>query len=140
MMNSNEETFDEKDKKFLKKHWRIFVVFAVIFSVAAIVALFVLTWFIDTAQATGFVPTLLGQWTVGYVIDFILHLIFWELLFVGSWLIVIVGVIGYRWYKTFTEERSEEFHSPNRSLGRRTGALAQAHVERAVPAMAHACR
>jgi hypothetical protein len=107
MMNSNEESFDEKDKKFLKKHWRMMVVFTVIFIIAAVVALYVLTWFIATAQATGFVPALLGQWTVGYVIDFILHLIFWELLLVGSWLIVVVGVIGYRWYKTFTDEEKE---------------------------------
>ena len=76
MMTSNEETFDEKDKKFLKKHWRMFVVFAVIFSVAAVAAIYVLTWFLATAQATGFVPALLGQWTVGNVIDFILHIIF----------------------------------------------------------------
>ncbi|MHA1909153.1 MAG: hypothetical protein ACW98Y_17795 [Candidatus Thorarchaeota archaeon] len=106
-MNTDEEMFDEVDRKFMRKHWKTMSVFGVIGGAAIVVGLFVLTWFLATAQATGFVPAALGQWSVGIVINFILHLIFWELLLVGSWVAVLGAAIGYRWYKTLTDEEKE---------------------------------
>lgn len=115
-MNNDEILMDDKDKKFVRSHWRMLAVIAVFFSVAAIAGLYVLLWFIATAQVAGFIPAMLGQWTIGYVINFILHLIFWELLLVGSWVLVIVAIIFMKWYNKLPEEerRKESKRTSNR--------------------------
>ncbi|MFX1441134.1 MAG: hypothetical protein ACFFFD_12885 [Promethearchaeota archaeon] len=107
MMNENEEFLDEEQKRFLKRHWRMTIVFAVVFAAAVIAAVLVLLWFIDTAQTSGLVPSVLGEFTVGYVITFFLHMIFWELLLVGSWVLVIVAVIIVKWYMKLPEEERD---------------------------------
>ncbi|MHA2201225.1 MAG: hypothetical protein ACXABN_15215 [Candidatus Thorarchaeota archaeon] len=84
-MNTGEEFLDAEGKRFLRRHWRMAIVFAVLFSVVVAAAVYVLLWFLATAQATAFIPATLGQWSIGHVINFILHLIFWELLLVVSW-------------------------------------------------------
>ncbi|MFW9913566.1 MAG: hypothetical protein ACFFEU_13900, partial [Candidatus Thorarchaeota archaeon] len=71
-MNEREELLNEEQKRFLKRHWRMTIVFAIIFAVAIAVAILVFIWFIDTAQATGLLPSVLGEFTVGYFITFIL--------------------------------------------------------------------
>jgi hypothetical protein len=112
----NNDTLDENDRRFIRRHWKMLSVFGVIGAAAVVAAVLVLTWFVATAQATGFVPAVLGEWTVGYFINFVLHLIFWELLLVGSWVAVVVGVLGYRWWNSLSPEEKVR---PKR--GRREG-------------------
>ncbi|UCH04333.1 MAG: hypothetical protein JSW05_12305, partial [Candidatus Thorarchaeota archaeon] len=88
MMDADEEFLDEAEKRFLRKHWRMTIVFAAIFAVVVAAAILVFLWVVADAQATALVPAVLGQWTVGYLITFILHVIFWELVLVVSWTIV----------------------------------------------------
>ena len=107
MMNEREEFLDEGQKRFLKRHWRMTMVFAVIFAAAIAVAILVFLWFIDTAQATGLVPSVLGEFTIGYLITFLLHMIFWELAFVVSWVLVVVAAIYFLWYKQLPEEEQD---------------------------------
>ena len=112
-MGFNDEKLDEHDKKFLRKHWRIMSLFGVIGMVAVIAAVYVLTWFVAIAQTTGFVPSTIGEWSVGNFVNFVIHLIFWELLLVVSWVLVLVGIIFYRWWPTLTDE--EKKGKPKRS-------------------------
>ncbi|MFX0056150.1 MAG: hypothetical protein ACFFAX_10065 [Promethearchaeota archaeon] len=107
MMNESEEFLDEKQKRFLKRHWKMTIVFAVIFAAAVAVAILVFLWFIDTAQTSGLVPSMLGEFTIGYLITFILHMIFWELALVASWVIVAVAAIYFLWYKQLPEEEQD---------------------------------
>jgi hypothetical protein len=106
-MSNNEEFLNEGEKRFLKKYWKMVIIFAAIIAAGAIGAVLVLQWFVATAQATALVPSLLGQWTVGAVITFILHLIFWELLLVGSWILILVLVIVFQWYRKLPDEERE---------------------------------
>ena len=106
-MGFNEEMLDEHDKKFLRKHWRTMSVFGVIAIAAVIAAVYVLTWFVATAQSTGFVPATIGEWSIGHFFSFVLHLIFWELILVVSWVIVLVAVVFYRWWKTLSDEEKQ---------------------------------
>ncbi|MFW9871334.1 MAG: hypothetical protein ACFFFO_17155 [Candidatus Thorarchaeota archaeon] len=106
-MNSGEEFLDEEEKRFLKKHWRMILPMIILAAVAVVAVVFVFTWFVALAQSTVLVPSTLGLWSVGHVITFILHLIFWELLLVGSWVLVIFLVIIIRWYMKLPEEERE---------------------------------
>ncbi|MHA1964056.1 MAG: hypothetical protein ACXACG_13980 [Candidatus Thorarchaeota archaeon] len=110
-----EEQLDEEKKKFLLKHWKVALVMAVNFVAAAIVALLVFLWVMNDAIATTLVPVSLGEWTVGYIITFILHVIFWEVVFVATW--VIPCIVGYYWW--FSKQPDADIWKPGR--GRREG-------------------
>jgi hypothetical protein len=107
MMNEHEEFLDEEQKRFLRRHWKMAIVFAVLFAAALAAAILVFLWFIDTAQATDLVPSVLGEFTVGYLITFFLHMIFWELVLVVSWVLVVVAAIYFLWYKQLPEEEQD---------------------------------
>ena len=65
--------------KFIRKHWNIVAVFVAAGILAFIGAVYVFLWFVGNAQSTGLVPSTLGLWTMGNIVSFILHAIFWEL-------------------------------------------------------------
>jgi hypothetical protein len=108
MMNDNEMFIDEKNKKFVREHWRMLTALSMFFSIAAVAGVYVALWFIESAQAVGFIPAALGQWTIGYVITFVFHLIFWELLLVVSWVLVIVALTFTQWYNKLPKEDRRE--------------------------------
>jgi len=116
-MNTDKALPGEVEKRFLRRHWKMAIVLAVLFSGAAIGALLVLLWFVATAQATGLVPLVLGQWSIGAVITFILHLIFWELVLVGSWVILVVAVIFVKWYRGLPAEERAGWHRRGKREG-----------------------
>jgi hypothetical protein len=119
------ETGSENDskiwKKFLRKHWNmvfLFVVGAILVSIGAIL---VYSWFVGDAQSTGLVPATLGLWTLGHLVTFILHLIFWELLFIGI-PVAIAAIAGWLWWKQIPyEERKEYQFFGNRSRAENGG-------------------
>jgi hypothetical protein len=101
-------------KNFLAKH-RIAVA---IFVVAAVLAfagsVYVFFWFAGNAQSTGLVPSILGFWTVGNLVAFILNLIFWELLIIG--IPVLIGaVVGWQWWKRLPVEEKGYYFFRKRS-------------------------
>lgn len=96
-------------KKFLRKHWNIVALFVVAGILAFVGAIYVYLWFVADAQSTGLVPTTLGLWTMGHLVTFILHAIFWELIFIG--IPAIIGaVVGWQWWKRLPDEERKEYH------------------------------
>jgi hypothetical protein len=96
-------------KKFMRKHWNIVAVFVVAIILAVAGAVYVFWWFTGYAQTTGLVPSTLGFWSMANAVFFILHLIFWELVFIG--IPAIIGaVIGWQWWKRLPEEEKKEYH------------------------------
>ncbi len=110
MMAENQSENDtELWKKFLKKHWKMVFLFVAGAVLASIGAIIVYLWFVGDAQLTGMVPTTLGLWTMGHVLTFTLHLIFWEVLIIGI-PVVIAAVAGWLWWKNLPEEEKKEYH------------------------------
>jgi hypothetical protein len=99
MVNTSEEQLDEEKRRFLLIHWKMTLVMAVCIAAAAIVALLVFLWVVNEAVATALVPVALGDWTIGFVVTFILHVIFWELLLVVSWGIPLAAVLYWQFSK-----------------------------------------
>jgi hypothetical protein len=96
-------------KKFLRKHWNMVALFVVAVILAVVGAVYVFLWFVGDAQSTAMVPSTLGLWTMGNLVTFILHLIFWELLFIGV-PAIIGAVIGWQWWKRLPDEERQEYH------------------------------
>ncbi len=95
-------------KIFLRKHWKMLVLFVVGAILASIGAILVYLWFVGDAQLTGLVPATLGLWTMGHFVTFLLHLIFWELLFIGI-PVILAAVAGWIWWKKLPDDEKEEY-------------------------------
>jgi hypothetical protein len=103
------ENGSEAWKKFLRKHWSVVAIFAVAAILAFVGAVYVFLWFVGNVQSTGLVPAALGLWTMGNVVTFILHLIFWELLLIG--IPAIIGAAaGWQWWRRLPGEEKKEYH------------------------------
>jgi hypothetical protein len=107
-------------KKFMRKHWNIVAVAIVAAILAVIGAVYVFVWFVGNAQSIGLVPSTLGLWTMGNVVTFILHAIFWELVLIG--IPVAVGaIIGWQWWKRLPAEEKKEYHMGKGSRSSKAG-------------------
>jgi drug/metabolite transporter superfamily protein YnfA len=101
---------DEKIwKKFLRTHWKMLVLFVVAAILAIAGAILVFLWFVGDAQVTSLVPATVGLWTIGYLVTFLLHLIFWEVLFIGIPVIITVAAIYFLWWKKIPDEERKEY-------------------------------
>ncbi|MFX0068992.1 MAG: hypothetical protein ACFFA1_08575 [Promethearchaeota archaeon] len=109
MAETNEEASRKVFVKFLRRQWKMTLVIAGVIAAAAITALFVFLWVVADAQATGLVPATIGLWSVGSLITFILHVILWEFVFVGTWGIPIAALIYLLWWKKIPDEERREY-------------------------------
>ena len=109
MIAETESKNDEKIwKKFLRNHWRLCVLFIVVAALAIIGAIYVFLWFVGDAQFTGLVPESLGLWSMGYLVTFLLNLLFWEVIYVVIPVLIAIGLIyTLGWKKIPDEERKE---------------------------------
>ena len=119
MGETNEEIDRKVFIKFLRRQWKMTLVIAAVIAGAAIAMLFTFLWVVADAQATGLVPATLGLWTVGYLITFILHLILWEFVFVGTWGIPVAVLIYLLWWKKLPEEERAEYEGEPKKKRRR---------------------
>lgn len=110
---------DKVWKKFLRSHWQMLALIIVIGVIAVIGAIYVFLWHVGQAQSSGLVPVLLGSWSMGHFITFMLHLIFWEVVFIGIPLLIVFAVIYTQWWKKLPDmERTE--YSRAHLFGKRT--------------------
>ncbi len=114
MTEQNEAESGNYWKRFIRKHWAIFIVFVVAAILAIVGGLVVFLWFVGNAQSTGLVPSVLSLWTMNNVVLFILNAIFWELILIGI-PIAIGALIGWLWWKRLPWEEKKGDKSRSRS-------------------------
>jgi drug/metabolite transporter superfamily protein YnfA len=111
MMENGSESSEKIWKKFLRIHLKMLVVFVVVAILAVTGAILVFLWFVGDAQATSLIPGSLNLWNMGYLVTFLLHMIFWEIVFIGIPLIITALAIFFLWWKKLpTQERHEYRH------------------------------
>ena len=95
-------------KKFVRRHWTMLSVWIAAAVITVIGAILVFLWFVGDAQATSLVPGTLNLWTMGYLVTFLLNVLFWEIILIGIPVIVFVATMYFFWWKKLpVEERSE---------------------------------
>jgi hypothetical protein len=110
MIAETESEIDEKIwKKFLRKHWKMLIVFIVGAILAAIGAIYVFLWLVGEAQLTGLVPATLGLWSMGHSITFLLHLFFWEFIYIGIPVIIAAAATYLLWWKKLPDKERKEY-------------------------------
>lgn len=118
MMTEVENKFNWKG--FLRRHWSIMAAFTVVAVLLFIGAVYVFLWFVGEAQSTEMVPTTLGLWTMGNIVTFILHAIFWLIIFIGI-PAIIVAIAGWQWWKRLPQDEKAQHHFGKSSRSRDGG-------------------
>jgi hypothetical protein len=119
----SEEVMVEKGsdwKRILRKHWSIAAIFIIAGILLIAGAVYVFLWFVGDAQLTGLVPSVLSYWTMGNMLMFALHLIFWELVIIGI-PVAVLGVAGWQWWKRLPAEEKAEYHRSGKHSRARDG-------------------
>jgi hypothetical protein len=101
-------------RSFVKRHWGAVTIFAVAAALFVAEAVYVFWWFVGSAQSSGLVPLLLGRWTMGNLVSFILYSILWELLLVGI-PVAVAAIIAWMWWKRLPLEERAAYHMGGRS-------------------------
>jgi hypothetical protein len=105
-------------KKFLRKHWKMLVIFIVAAIVVVAGAILVFLWFTGNAQTTGLIPTTFGLWAMGHVVSFILWMILWEFLLIGIPAIIVLAAIYFLWWKKLPADEKEEYRRGHLFFGK----------------------
>ncbi len=109
MAEARSENGQEIWRKFSRKHWPMLVLVAAGIILGSAGAILVSVWFVGDAQSTGLVPRILGLWTMGHLVTFLLRLILWEALFVGI-PTILAAVAVWRWWNKLPVEEKTEYH------------------------------
>jgi uncharacterized BrkB/YihY/UPF0761 family membrane protein len=112
IMSENEEPEVEAFWRNKIKEFKWIFLILIIAAICIITGvILVLIWFIETTPI-GFQGTAtVGQWTLDWVVGFIILLCLWELLFVGVPTVLFFGIGGYLWWRRLPDEKKEEFKS-----------------------------
>jgi hypothetical protein len=106
----------------MHKHWIAFTSFIATAVLLAAGAVYVFVWFTGNIQTVGLVPSSLGLWSMGDLVTFILHGIFWMLLLIGI-PVAVGGIIVYLWWRSVPESEKSYYNlSSKSSRGKRSSA------------------
>lgn len=108
-MSYEEKSKETYWKEFAKKNWKLIAVAFVACVILFIVALLVLILYINTSPIGGMGTWTLNDWTLNYIVGFMIQIILWELLFVGLPAGIFFGVGGYLWWSRLSEEDKQEY-------------------------------
>ncbi|MFX1324535.1 MAG: hypothetical protein ACFE8N_06240 [Promethearchaeota archaeon] len=113
---------EEKDEVFwfkkLRQHWKILAVaiFALICVITGVILVFI--WFVESSPIGAYGEATLNDWTLDWVVGFVILLTLWELLFVGVPTALFFGVGGYLVWRRLPDEEKEEFKAREKSRKR----------------------
>ena len=101
-------------RAFFRRHWGAVTVFVIAAALAVAWAVYVFWWFVGNAQSTGLVPSTLGLWTMGNLVNFIIYSVLWELLLVGI-PAALAAVGAWMWWRRLPYEERMGYHWGKRS-------------------------
>jgi hypothetical protein len=113
-METSEKKTESFWRQFIRSHWKMGVGITAGIATVVVVGVWVFLWYIAVAQAAGFIPATLGQWTIGYVLAFCLNVLFWELVFVVSWVLPLGALVYFQWFKKLPAEEQKMFDSDSK--------------------------
>jgi len=109
-MEKEQENSDAQFWKVeIKKHWKVLILFLVAIVILAIIAVNVLIWHIQTSPIGNYGKATFDQWSLDWIVRFIILLILWELLFVGLPAALFFGLGGYLWWQQLPADEKKMY-------------------------------
>ena len=105
---SEEKSEETYWKEFAKKNWKLIAVAFAACVILFIVALWVIIAYINASPIGGMGTWTLNDWTLNYIVGFMIQIILWELLLVGLPAGIFFGLGGYFWWSRLSEEDKQE--------------------------------
>lgn len=106
----------------IKKHWKIMILAIIAIVSLCVVAVWVFIWHIETSFIGDFGKATFNEWSLDWVVRFMIVLILWELLFVGIPAGLIFGLGGYIWWKGLPQDEKSMFKKQETKSNKRKGA------------------
>ena len=117
MEEEQKKSMEQFWKEEIKKHWKVLFLCVVAIVVLSIIAVTVLIWHIQTSPIGNYGTATFDEWSLDWIVRFIIGLILWELLFVGVPAGLIFGLGGYLWWQRLPSDERTKFkeqHSKNK--------------------------
>lgn len=109
-MSNEEKVSEEQFWKGIVKEYRTIIIIAIVAVIVLFIgALLVGYWFIQTTPLGGQGTWTFDEWTLNYLVGFMILIMLWELLFIGVPAGVFFGVGGYIWWSNLPQEKKQEF-------------------------------
>ncbi|MFX1293977.1 MAG: hypothetical protein ACFFD2_03825 [Promethearchaeota archaeon] len=118
-MVENEQNNDKIWKEFLRNHWKFCIIVVVGVVIAISGAVLVFLWRVSEAPTALGTPVNIGNWTVGFMVIFILNLILWEFLIIGIPILVAIAACYLLWWNKLPEEEKEKYKGDPKKKGSR---------------------
>ena len=96
-------------KEEIKQHWKMLVLCIAAIVVLLVIAVNVVIWHIQTSPIGNYGTATFDQWSLDWIVRFLIVLILWELLFVGVPAGLIFGLGGYLWWQRLSSEEKTQF-------------------------------
>ena len=96
-------------KDEIKKHWKVLILLIAAIVILSIIAVNVVIWHILTSPIGNYGNATFDQWSLDWIVRFVIVLILWELLFVGVPAGLIFGLGGYLWWQRLTSDERTKF-------------------------------
>ncbi|MHA2184735.1 MAG: hypothetical protein ACXAAI_07005, partial [Promethearchaeota archaeon] len=94
--------------KWMKKHWKVLAIVIAAGICLLIGAILVGIWFIETTSIGNYGDAFIGDWSLNWIVGFVILLFLWELLFVGVPAVLFFVLGGYLWWRRLPEEEKQE--------------------------------
>lgn len=104
MENGQGKSNEQFWKKEIKKHWKALALCIAVIIILIIIAVNVLIWQIQTSPIGNYGTATFDQWSLDWIVRFVIVLILWELLFVGIPAVLMFGLGGYLWWQRLDDE------------------------------------
>lgn len=96
-------------KLMIQKYWKMGTLFIILGIIAVIGAILTLFFHINNSPVGGGGKWSIGDFSIGTTIGWFLWLLLWEVLFVVIPTAIVIGGIGYFWWRGLGEEEKELF-------------------------------
>lgn len=109
MVNEEQKSNAQFWREAIKNHWKIMIVGLGAIVLFSIIAIWTVFWHIQTSYIGDYGNATFDEWSLNWIVIFVIVLVLWELLFVGLPAGLLFGLGGLLWWNRLPSEERAMF-------------------------------